>query len=230
MKTIHFRTTVIAGLALLGLAAGAAAQGRENLLTSIEVKRLVATAEPGDHALLRDHFAALADKYATKARRDTVMARTLTGNPNRRSGAAPGSKFTRLAEQATKSAAIARELAAHHERLAAGLLSTPPANSARFEAGEGAPAPTENQLRELAAGARTAADHRSLEEYYLTLAANYTKRADDHVRSARMYRASGIRSIVPAIESDRLAKDARAAAEKARAAAAEHRAQLAQIG
>jgi len=229
MRTIHLRTTVIAGLALLGLVAGAAAQERENLLTSIEVKHLVASAQPGDYARLRDHFAALADKYTTEARRDTAAARTLTGNPNRRSGAAPGSKFTRLAERATESAATTRELAAYYSQLAAGMPSMAPANSARFVAGEGAPAPTDAQLRELAAGARTPADHRSLEEYYLTLAGNHTTAAGRHQTMARSYRASGIRSLDPAIHCDRMAKVSREAANKARAAAAEH-GQLAQVG
>lgn len=229
MKTTHIRIIVMAGLALVGLAAGAGAQERENLLTSIDVKRLVASAQPGDHARLRDHFAALADQYVTEARRDTNMARTLGGNPNRRFGAGSGNKYIRLAKSATESAATVRELAAHHERLAAGLPSIAPQNSARFEAGEGAPAPTRRQLSELAAGARTPADHRVLGEYYATVAAQNEKAADERVALGRMYRASGIRSLIPAMESDRMAKVYRDAANQARAAATEHR-QLAQVG
>ena len=229
MRTSLFRTTVIVVLALLGLAAGAAAKERGNVLTSIELKRLVASAQPGDYARLGDHFAALADQYAAQARRNVALSRTQTGNPNRRSGGNPGAVYARRAEIATESAATTRELAAHYSRLAAGMPSTAPANSARFVAGEGAPVPSEAQLRELAAGARTPADHRSLEEYYLMLAGNYTKAADRHATMGRSYRASGIRSLDPAIHCDRMVKESREAASEARAAAAKH-GQFAQVG
>ena len=229
MRTIHFRGTVIAGLALLGLAAGAAAQERENLLTSIDVTRLAASAQPGDYARLGDHFAALADQYAAQARRNIALSRTRTGNPNRRSGGNPGPVFARRAEIAAESAAVTRELAAHYGRLAAGMPSTPPANSARFVAGEGAPAPTYAQLRELAAGARTPADHRSLEEYYLTLANRHTQAAARHASLGGAYRAGGVRNLDPAIHCDRMVKESREAATEARAAAAKH-GQLAQVG
>ena len=228
MRTIHFRRMVIAGLALLGLAAGAVAQERENLLTSIEVKRLVASAQLGDYARLGDHFAVLADQYAAQARRNIALSRRQTGNPNRRSGN-PGPVFARRAEIATESAAVTRELAAHYGRLAAGTPSAAPANSARFVAGEGAPAPTDAQLRELAAGARTPADHRSLEEHYLTLANTHTRAAERHATMGGMYRAGGVRSLDPAIHCDRMVRESRKAASEARAAAAKH-GQLAQVG
>ena len=228
MRTIHFREMVIAGLATLGLAAGAVAQERENLLTSIEVERLVASAQPGDYARLGDHFAALADEYAAQAGRNIALSRRQTGNPNRRSGGNPGPVFARRAEIATESAAVTRELAAHYGRLAAGMVSTPPANSARFVAGEGAPAPNDAQLRELAAGARTPADHRSLEKYYLTLANKHTQAATRHASLSGAYRAGGVRSLDPAIHCDRMVKESREAASEARAAAAKH-GQFAQI-
>ena len=229
MRTIHFRGTVIAGLALLGLAAGAVAQERQNLLTSIEVTRLVASAQPGDYARLSDHFAALADQYAAQAKRNIALSRRQTGNPNRRSGGNPGPVYARRAEIATESAAVTRELAAHYERLAAGMPSRPPANAARFVAGEGAPAPTDEQLRELAVGARTPADHRSLEDYYLTLANTHTRAAATHATRGGMYRAGGVRSLDPAIHCDRMVKESREAASKARGAAVEHE-QLAHVG
>ena len=230
MRANHFRTMVLTSLALVGLAAGAAAQERQNLLTSIEVNRLVSSAKPADHARLRDHFGALANRYASEARRDENLARAPWGNPNRRSGAGVGSKYTRLAEQATASAAIARALAAHHEQLAAGLPSTPPKDSARFEAGAGAPAPSDAQLRELAAGARTPADHSSLEEYFATLATRYSKDADTHAAMAVGYRGNPRGTLTWAVaHCERQVKQAREAAADARAAAAEHR-QFAQVG
>jgi len=150
MRTMFFRT-LFAGLALVAIATGAAAQDRTALLTSIEVKALVAHAQPNDHARLRDHFAALADSYAVDARRHKAMAQVLTGNPNHPPAVSPGVRHVRPADAATQSVTILRELSAHHGRLAAGLTSQAPANSARFENGEGAPAPTDAQLRELSA-------------------------------------------------------------------------------
>jgi hypothetical protein len=86
------------------------------------------------------------------------------GNPNRQ--VAVGNRHCRrLAELDMQSAATLRELAAHHDRLAAGVRSSEPADSAAFEAGEGAPEPADAELKALAATARTPADHRALEEY-----------------------------------------------------------------
>jgi hypothetical protein len=226
MRTICFRT-VFAGLALVALATGAAAQDRTALLTSIEVKELVARAQPNDHARLRDHFAAVADKYAIDARRHTETAQVLTGNPNHPPAVSPGVHHVRLAEAATQSAAILRELSDHHGRLAAGLTSQPPANSTRFENGEGAPAPTDAQLRELSTGARTAAEHRALEEYFSDLAEKYTSDARRHDAMARGYRGhandrSGSFAAL-AVHCEGLAKSSRESANAALAAAAEHR-------
>ena len=229
MRKMHFGAEAVITLLLVALASAAAAQERENLLTSIEFKRVVDSSAPGDYARLSDHFAALADGYAAQARRNAALSRRPSGNPNRRGGGNPGPVFARRAEIATESAVITRELSAHYARLAEGRASVPPANSARFIAGEGAPAPSDAQLRELSAGARTPADHRSLEEYYLTIAARETAAAERHATMGRSYRASGIRSLDPAIHCDRTVKESREAADRARAAAAEHR-QLAQAG
>lgn len=222
MRTHSFLMVIVMGLLVLGVAGSAVAQDKAGLLTSIDVKRLVANAEPGDHASLRDHFEALANRYDQEAQRDRDFARVLAGNPNRRFGGSLGSKYLRLADSASKSAATVRELAAHHGRLASGESSVAPADSARFEAGEGAPAPTEQQLRELAAGARTAIDHRVLAEYYTTVAETNAKAADKHLVMARNYRASAIRSITPAMHCDSFVKKYREAANAAASAALEH--------
>ncbi|HZS59297.1 MAG TPA: hypothetical protein VFA43_08515 [Gemmatimonadaceae bacterium] len=226
MRTI-FSRTVFAGLALVALATGAAAQDRTRLLTSIEVKELVARAQPDDHARLRDHFGALADSYAVDAKLHKAMAQVLTGNPNHPPAVSPGARHLRLAEAANQSAATLRELSNHHGRLAGGLTSQPPANSARFENGEGAPAPTAAQLRELSAGARTAVEHRALESYFSDLAAKYTSDARRHDAMARGYRGhandrSGSFAAL-AVHCEGLAKSSRESASAALAAAAEHR-------
>jgi hypothetical protein len=219
--------TFFAGLALVVMATGVAAQDRTAVLTSIEVKELVARAQPDDHARLRDHFGALADTYAVDAQRHKGMAQVLTGNPNHPPAVSPGVRHMRLADAAIQSATTLRELSAHHGRLAADQTSQAPANSARFENGEGAPAPTDAQLRELSAGARTATDHRILEEYFSGLAEKYSKDARRHDAMARGYRGhaddrSGSFAAL-AVHCDGLAKSSRASANAALAAAAEHR-------
>lgn len=229
MRTICFRT-FFAGLALVAIAPGAAAQDRTALLTSVEVKELVARAQPDDHGRLRDHFSALADKYAVDAQRQKAMSQVLTGNPNHPPAVSPGVRHVRLANAAIQSATTLRELSAHHGRLAAGQTSQPPANSAGFENGSGAPAPTDAQLRELSSGARTAAEHRALESYFSDLAEKYTSDARRHDAMARGYRGhandrSGSFAAL-AVHCEGLAKSSRASANAATAAAAEHRQQL----
>ena len=226
MRTI-FSRTFFAGLALLAIATGAAAQDRTALLTSIEVKELVARAEPNDQARLRDHFAALADRYAVDARRHRAMAQVLTGNPNHPAAVSPGVRNVRLADAATQSATTLRALSEHHGRLAAGQPSQAPLNSARFENGEGAPAPSDAQLRELSASARTPADHKVLAEFFAGLAEKYTRDARRHAAMAQSYRGhandrSGSFAAL-AVHCEGLANSSRESANRARAAAAEHR-------
>lgn len=229
MGTI-FSRAMLAGLALVALTTGAAAQDRPRLLTSIEVRELMGSERAGDHERLRDHFAALADKYTTDARRYRAMGSTVTGNPNHPPAVPPGARWTRAADQAESSATIVRELSAHHGRLAAGRPSQAPAESARFEAGEGAPTPTEAQLGELAANARTAAAHRSLAEYYTAVADKQTTSAKRYAALAQTYRAQVRKGGAdPAVHFDLMAKRSRALAEAARSEAAKQ-SQLAQVG
>lgn len=228
MRTF-FTRTVFAGLALLTLTTGASAQDRSRLLTSIEVKELVTSSRPADHSRLRDHFAALADKYTSDARRYRNVAFVMTGNPNHPPAVPPGARWSRAAEQAEDSAVVARELSAHHGRLADGRPSQAPSGAGRFEAGEGAPAPTPAQLNELAASARTPAQHRSLAEYYTTLAEQKTTAANRYAGQAATYRAQVRKGYGdPAIHFDRLAKQSRESADAARAEAAKHT-QLVQV-
>jgi hypothetical protein len=222
-----FSRTCFPTLALVAIATAAAAQDRTALLTSIEVKELVARAQPNDHARLRDHFAALADSYALVAQRQKAMAQVLTGNPTHPPAVSPGSRHLRLADAAMESVTILRELSAHHGRLATGQTSQAPAKSARFENGEGAPAPTDAQLRELSAGARTPADHRVLGEYFSALSEKYTRDAQRHDAMAQSYRghandrSGNFAALV--VHCQQLAKSSRESADRARAAATEHK-------
>ena len=219
----------LAAVMLAAVTAGASAQDRSALLTSIDVKRLVANDRPADHARLRDHFAALADKYTNDARRDRQTARIMTGNPNHPPAVPPGVHWIRLAESAEASAVTLRELSAHHDRLAVGRRSDAPPNSARFEAGYGAPTPTESYVHELASGARTRADHLSLADYFTAVAETATNNARKQAAAAQAYRGPISRSGggTPASHYDLMADRYRNQATQARADAAKHR-QLAQ--
>ena len=223
MRTICFRTVATGVLALLAIANAAAAQDSSTLLSSLQVRQHVSSAQPADHALLRDHFVALAGRYTADAGRHTAMAAAYVGNPNRGSAASPGAHCRRLTALATESAATVRELAAHYGRLAEGIPSVAPRDGARFEAGEGAPQPTDQELRHASAAARTPADHRGLEEHFAALAARHTAEADEHVAMARAYRGNANRrGGDPGVHCDRMAKQSREAAEEARGVAAEH--------
>lgn len=224
--SIHIRTVAIAGLAL-GLVAGTAAWAQDEVLATIDVKRLVQSAQPEDQARLRDHFAALADRYAAEAREHTAMARAFVANPSRRVAANRSSEHCqRLADLAAQSAETVRALAAHHGRLAAGLPSAPPDDSARFQAGEGAEVAWEHDkaIHDLAANARTAADHHALEAYFVDIEKQYTRAANEHLAMAQAYRAApNRRGGDPAAHCDRLVRLSREAAREAQALAAEHR-------
>ena len=65
----------------------------------------------------------------------------------------------------------------------------------------------------MAAKAGTPADHRALEEYFLTLAKRYTAEANEHVAMAQAYR--GTRIAQAAVHCDRLVGLSRDAAKEA---------------
>jgi hypothetical protein len=222
MRTIRFRTISVGALALLALAGSGAAQTRPSaVLNAAEVQQLITRSEPGDHARLGAHFAALAERYAADARRHTAMSKAVSGNPNRQLATGSSARYTRLADLNTQSATTLRELAAHHEALAAGKTSAVPPGAARFEGGAGAPAPTTEQLTALAARASTPADHRGLEEYFLTLAKRHTGDANDHAMMARTYR--GTRIAQAAAHCDHMVALLRDSAKEATAAAELHK-------
>ncbi|MEQ1574907.1 MAG: hypothetical protein ABL993_11745 [Vicinamibacterales bacterium] len=221
MTTIRIHALAIGTLALLILAGTAAAQTAASpILNAPEVRRLVASAQPGDNARLSGHFAALAERYAAEARRHTAMAKAFVGNPSRSLATGMSAHCTRLAELSTQSATTVRELATYHQKLASGAAATPPAAGARFEGGAGAPTPTDQELNAMAAKARTPADHRALQEYFLTLAKRYTAEADEHVALAQAYR--GTRIAQAAVHCDRLISLSRDSAKDATAAAMMH--------
>lgn len=220
-----FSRILIVPFALLMMAGSVMAQTASGLLNSLEVKRLVTEGTPAANATLAKHFAALGNKYAADAAGHAAMASAYTGNPNHSLGGNMAVHCKKLADLATSSATAAREMVTYHNNLAAGAAAEAPKSTTAFDAGAGAPAPTTDELKQMAAAARTPADHRALEEYFLTLAERDTADAKEHAAMANMSRVSGQRrgSEFTAMHYDRLAKLARDAAKEAEAAATMHR-------
>jgi hypothetical protein len=228
MRTIQIRILSIAALAFLALTGSTAAQDRSpTLLNTLEVQQLVKRAEPADNARLAAHFTILAERYVSEAKRHTSMSQSFVGNPSRSNlGAGMSAHCKQLAALNTQSATTLGELATYHRGLAAGAAATPPAAGSRFEGGAGARRPTDQELNAMAAKANTPADHRALEEYFLTLAKRDTAEANEHVALAQAYR--GTRIAQAAVHHDRLAGLARDSAKEATAGAEMHK-QLAGI-
>jgi hypothetical protein len=221
MRTVDFRLLSIAAITVLALAGSMAAQEKSGSLNSLEVQQLAKRAQPADHARLATHFTALADRYAAEAQRHTSMAQSYVGNPSRNLATGMSGHCKQLAQLNTQSATTLRELATYHRGLATGVASAPPATGSRFESGGGAPRPTDQELRALAAKADTPADHHALEEYFVTLAKRDTAEASEHVALAQAYR--GTKVAQAAAHHDRLAALARDAAKAATAAADMHK-------
>ena len=222
MRLTTFRAAIAITATVLAATAVAAQQTSSSILNSIEVAELVKRAEPADHARLGAHFQAMSGRYEAEAQRHVAMARSFTGNPIRNNyGAGMSAHCKQLATLNTSSAATLRELAAYHQKLAGGVKVPPPAGGAKFEGGAGAPSPTDAELNALAARASTPAEHRSIEEYFLTLAKRHTASAADHGRHAQAYR--GTRNAQAALHHDRLAELERQAAKEATAGAEMHK-------
>ena len=222
MRTLQLRSLSLPVLVFVIFAGHAGAQGTSPaILNTLEVQQLVKRAEPGDNARLAAHFTALAERYAAEAKRHQSMSQSFIGNPSRNLGTGMSAHCKRLTDLNTQSATELRELATYHQKLASGATATPPAPGARFEEGRGAPTPTDQELNAMAAKASTPAEHRALEEYFLTLAKRYTADANAHVATANTYR--GTRIAQAAAHCDRLATLSRDSAKEASEAAAMHK-------
>jgi hypothetical protein len=225
-----FRLIVVA-VAVSSLAGIAAAQTTTGILNTLEVQRLVGVDTLAAHVLLSRHYMALADKLAADAARFDALARVPTGDPNHQ--APPGADTRRMhqAENAMAFSEAAREMAAYHQFLSLGMTPAPPPDLALFEGGFGARVPTAAEVDGFVAAARTAADHRALEEYFRIVAEHSDADAKAHAAKANSYRVGSQRrgSEFAAMHCDRLAQEAREAGRQASAAAALHH-QLANVG
>jgi hypothetical protein len=208
-------------MGLLALSVVNAAAQPSPILNIIEVQKLVTSGTPADNARLAAHFTALADQSASEAKQHQTMAYGFGVNSNRQLGTQMAPHCNRLAKLNEEAAATLRELAAHHNKLAAGVPSIAPPNAAVYQGGKGARGPTENDLKDLAAKASTAADHRALMEYFSETAKRHTATADDHVRMAQSYRGGRIASA--AVHCDHMVRVSRDAAKEATAAATMHK-------
>jgi hypothetical protein len=84
MRTVYIRSLSIAAAVILTFAGSATAQDKPSaLLNTLEVRQLVARAEPADNLRLSAHFNALGDRYAAEAKRHASMSQSFVGNPSR---------------------------------------------------------------------------------------------------------------------------------------------------
>jgi hypothetical protein len=222
MKPVHFHSLVFALAALVAIPALATAQTASPILNALEVQKLVASTDPADNERLSAHFAALADRFAREATRHDAMAQAFTAAPTRRTPAnSAADHCKRLATLNRQSAETLRELSAYHAKRAAGASAAAPKGGARFQAGAGAPEPSDDQLKALAARASTPADHHALEEYFQTAAKRYRDTANEHTAMAHAYR--GTRIAQAAVHCDRLVSLSNDEAKEATAAAEMHK-------
>lgn len=149
------------------------------------------------------------------------MSRRFVGNPSRTPMYGMSGHFKRLARRDTQSSTTLHELAAYHESLAGGTPAVLPQSGARFQAGAGAPEPTDQEVDALAAEARTATEHRVIQEHFQSLAERQANRARRHARWAQAHLGTRIAHLV--VHHRQWARVARDAAQEATLAAEKHR-------
>jgi hypothetical protein len=191
------------------------------VLNSLEVKRLVASSTPADDVKLSAHFAALADRYEADASEHTAMARSVAGSRNQALASSTQAHCDRLATGDRDAAVTLRRLASFYADRGKGIAANLPPDAARFEGGEGAPAPTRDEVRGLVSGATTATDHRLLADYFEALSNEYGAVAAEHTAMANGFRPA--KAANGPSHYERLASEARENARDAKEMAALHR-------
>lgn len=227
--TRRTRAIALAAACLLGASGVAAAQvTAPERLSDLEVQILADSEIPSAGLRLAAHFRALAADYDAAAARHRGVAATARGWPLRAPGAAAAAaaRQTHRAEADIETADVLRALAAYYEGAVNGRQMEFPSGGAPFAGGAGARPPTEREVHAFAAAARTPADHRSLEEYFLTRSERLTTEADAYTTAAQALR--GTRIAQAADHCERRATAARAAARQAQGRATMHGA-LAQL-
>jgi hypothetical protein len=127
MSTFRRYTVITLGVLAVAMSVelSAAAKSKSgDLLTSTQVKALIATANtPAQHVKLQNHFLALAAKYDGDATEHAAEAQAYRKNPSFMDSKHPVNPGTaahcdRFAELDRESAKAARELASAHEHMA----------------------------------------------------------------------------------------------------------------
>jgi hypothetical protein len=228
MRRISIQMVAGVAMVLVTFASTAVAQTPSSpILNALDVQKMVASTDPANNERLSAHFAALADRYAREAARHNAMAQAFTAAPTRRTPTnSAADHCKRLATFNKQSADTLRELAAYHERRAAGAAVAAPKGAAPFHAGAGALEPSDDELNALAARASTPTDHHALEEYFQTAAKRYREAVNEHAAMAQAYR--GTRIAQAAVHCDRLVSLSKDEAKEATAAAEMHK-QLANV-
>ena len=206
----------------LALASGLLAQGKP--LTASEVSQLISRGDPADHARLGAHFAALAERQAADVKIHTAMQQAYA-NSGKPSGLGMVNHCKAMVGRAQESAGSLRELSAYHTKLAGG--ATVQGGLAVLAPSSGRPSDAE--LTRLAATAETAADHRALQTYFMSVATRDEREAADYAAFAKTWR--GLTKVAAnqtqAAAHDCVAEQLREASKEARAAASMHGAEAA---
>ena len=223
MRTFTIRALAMGALAMLTFAGSAASQTASSpILNALEVRMLVASTEPWRQRPAERAFRRSRGTLRSRSQAAHVDVAELRRQPESECG-----RGHERALQAPRGAQHGvggdgpRARGASPEA-GEGLPRRAPRGAARFQGGAGAPEPSDQELRALAAKASTPADHRALEEYFLTLAKRHTADANEHVAIAQSYR--GTRIAQAAVHCDRLVALSRDSAKEATAAAAMHKA------
>jgi hypothetical protein len=215
----HFAAFALAAVLIPAPALGAGQTATTNpVLTELELRQALSGTGVADHGRLAAHFAALADRYATEAKRHEAMARTQPGASHKGIGPDLRVHCRNLARLDTRLATSARALASLHATAAPGQAQPTPTSGLPRDLG--ARKASEDELTAFAEKAAAAGDHRGLAEYFTKLAERYDADVSAHTGMATLYRTG--RTAGAADHCERLARTARAAAKEAKSAAAMH--------
>lgn len=227
MNTITSRALAMVGLAVLVMGASVASQTAPSpILSPAEVQQLIASSQPMDHARLRAHFTALAEKAAAETKQHESTPQSYARN-GKLAYMVPSitAHCKKLADTSRQLETSLRTLASDHGQLAGGAVYQPPVPSTRSAGTATAGSLSDTELADLAARATSAADHQKLEQHFAALAARYEEDARNHNAYAKSWRATTkvASAATIAAHCDRVADGYRDAAKEAREVATMHK-------
>jgi hypothetical protein len=216
----HFAAFAIAAVSLFTVPTAAVGQQSQAgpILNELELRQALSGTGAIEHAKLEAHFVALADRYASDAKRHETMARNAPAGSHKGIGPDVRAHCNNLVRLDKKMEAEARDLAKLHAAAAPGQPH--PEHTKGLPSDLGARKASEDEMTAFAEKAAATGDHGALAEYFSKLAERYDAEASAHAGMATMYRTG--RTAGAADHCDRLVRTARAAAKEAKAAAAQH--------